>query len=379
MRILVLSNAFESPNYNARLRYQCTYLTNHGHTVEVYTEPWDRLKFEHSYPIHEVGKRNDNVVKWVLQSIYSFFTNYKERQFVYRVLWHTRWQKFDILYCATNSCFPLGAATRIAKIKHLPLHVDICELMELQPNYKKAEWWQLITAFKQMLYVHRRNHALKKAQSVSTLSPKHEEFLKHIHPNVMLLYNGFNPQKYSFEPVMADTFRICFIGYAYSSQSIDMILNVMEKLGDELPKVQWLFYSNDLNYNHIKHASPKILGLLPREILGKSIKQASLLLLLNDTEDNGLHAKQFYQALGTEKPVLYTPTTEGFIPDFIEFTHLGIASSSINECVEYIRGLYHQWEKNGYTHQEVQHKELFNADIQTEKLEQHLIQLASQH
>jgi len=375
MRILVLSNAFVAPNLNARLRFQCDYFTSQGHLVEVYTELWDKLKFEHEYPIHEIGDSNVSYLKWLMLSIYSLLTNYKERKFAYKVLWLTRKRKFDVIYCSTDSCFPLCAATRIAKLKRLPLHVDISELMELQPNYEKATIRHPLQALRQTLHRHRRNQALRKAQSVSTVSPAHEEFLKAIHPNVTLLYNGYKPDKFYFAPVPTETFKICYIGYAYSSQPVDLILNVMDKLNNELPKAQWVFYSNTLEYNHIKHSRPNVCGLLPNEVLGESLRQASLLLLFNDTEDNGLLSRPFYQALGTEKPVLFTPSSTGMIPDLIRFTNLGLSTDNMNECMDYIRNLYHQWEKDGYTHQQVQNKELFDGDKQTQRLIQCLNQL----
>lgn len=373
MNILILSNAFEQPFYNARLRSQCEYLTRQGHHVEIYTEPWDELNFEHQYTIYEIGEKNTSYWKWLMLSIYSLFTNYKERRFAYQVLWSSRKTTFDVILCSTNSCFPLGAATILSKLKGLPLHVDLWDLQEMNPNYTLFKWWHPVKYLRQQLYTRRRNAALKQANSITTISPKYVEFVKPINANVTLMYNGFDPDKFYFQPVKTDLFRINFFGYAYSSQRIDMLLHVMEKFNGELHKAQWMFYSTDLEYDHIKHSRPNICGMLPNEVMPETLRQASVILLFNDTEDNSLNYDQFYQALGAEKPVLFTNTKSGSIPDLINYTSSGLATKSIKESMNYIRQLYSEWEQNGYTHREVKNKDEFNAQIQNQYLEQLLV------
>jgi len=370
MNILVLSSAFRRPYYNARLRSQCDYLTKQGHHVEVYTELWDTLKFKHKYAIHEIGDPNTEYWKWLLTSIYALFTNYKERKFAYQVLWRSRKVKFDVIYCSTDSCFPLGAAVMLAKMKNLSLHVDLWDLQELVPNYVHHPWWHPIKAIRQKLYTKRRNNALKQANMITTISPKHVEIVRQINPKVELMFNGFDSNRFNYQPVKTDVFRINFFGFAYTSQRIDMILHVMDKFRNELPKAQWMFYSPDLNYNHFKYAMPNTCGILPDEVMPNALHQASIVLLFNDTEDNGLNYEQFYQALGAERPVLFTNEPDGAIPDLIAYTNAGLATNSVKKCMNYIRDLYDQWEQNGHTHLEVKNKDQFDSLKQHQRLEQ---------
>jgi len=369
MKILVLSNAFAQRCSNIRLRYQCENLSKLGHEIEVYTEILDPINFEHSYPIHEIGEVSTNSLKLFWLSFYSLLTNFKERKFVYQVIWLSRKFKFDMVFCSTNSCFPLSAAAMIAKIKGVPLFVDLSDMEELSPMYEKYPWWRTIEALKQHVYIKRRNQALRQAQWITTLSAEHVEVVKKINPHVSLIYSGFDPKQYYFEATQTDTFRINFFGYAFDSQNIDMVLHVMEKFKDELPKAQWSFYSEDLHYNHFKYSRPNICGLLPSEVVGDAIRQSSMIMLFHDSEDNGLSSESFYQALGCEKPVLFTPASEGAVPNLIQMTNLGIATRSVKECMNYIRDYYHQWEQDGFTHREVQNKDLFNAEEQAKELE----------
>jgi len=370
MNILVLSSAFQRPDYNARLRSQCDYLTRQGHHVEVYTEIWDTLRFKHRYAIHEIGEPNTDYFKWLMLSIYAFFTNYKERKFAYQVLWRSRKIKYDIILCSTDSCFPLGSAVLLAKLKNLPLHVDLWDVQELEPNYIKQPWWHPIKFIRQLIYTSRRDGALKQAQSITTISPKHVEVVQKINPNVELMFNGFDPDRFNYQPTKTDVFRINFFGLSSETQRVDMILHVMDRLQNELPKIQWMFYSPELNYNHLKYSAPNTFGILPDEVMPNAIRQTSIVLLFNDTENNGLNFEQFYQALGAEKPVLFTNVPTGAVPDLISFTEAGIATNSVRECMNFIRSQYEQWEENGYTHCEIKHKEMFNSLLQNQRLEQ---------
>jgi len=378
MNILVISNAFEYPSFNARLRHQCDYLVKQGHQLDVYTEPWDSLEFEHQYAIYEIGERNFNFIKWAFLSIHSVLTNYKERKFALHLLWYIRNKKYDLIFCSTQSCFPLCAAAMVAKVKHLPLHVDISDLMELNPNFQIESWWHPWRKLRQKLYIQRRNQALQQADSITTLFPQHVEFIKTINPHVSLLYNGFDPQQMYYKPVVTSLFKVNYVGYAYESQNMDLILHIIDKFRLELPKIQWTFYSNDLTYNHIKYSRPNICGMLPKEIVADTLRQSSLILLVNDSEDSGLQSEQFYQAIGVEKPILFVGANEGAIPDMIALTQAGIASKSVKESMDYIRQLYHQWEKDGCIHQEIIHKDLFDVNLQGQQLEHILSSLLSQ-
>jgi len=377
MNILVLVNAFESTNNNnARVRNLCDLLVENGHKVEVFTEPWDDITFPHEYPIREIGELNSNYVTWLLQSIYSIFTNYKERKFALKVMWETRKSKFDAVYCSTNSCFPLCAANIIAKRKHLPLVADISDIAELVPKKEdKYLWLHPFSMLQQYLYKKRRNKAIKKANWVTTVSPDHARIVSAINPNTTLIYNGFNPSRYYQKDVKTDLFRINYIGQLYRSQNAELFMKVINELKDELPKMQVTFYSNHLVYYRINFLRPDVKGLLPEEVIGDTIRQSSMLLLINDTKDNGIQSDTVFKAIGCEKPIIFIPTTEGIIPDIIRLSNVGICAVDTKSLKDYIRTCYQQWEKQGFTRQEVMNKEMFNAQLQAEQVLEKLQQL----
>lgn len=376
MNILILSSAFQDPYLNARLRYQCDYLTQQGHKVDVYTEPWDNLSFKHKYKIHEIGDYNQSYFKWVLISIYSLFTNYKERRFALQVLWRIRKKHFDVIMCSTSSCFPLCASAFLSKWLHLPLHVDLYSIKELDDtkNQDISFWNSPLLYCQQKIYIHRRNRALRKAYSVSTISQKHIDFIRAINPHVELINNGFDPAKFYHEDITANTFKICYFGYLDMKQNRSLIHKVMQKMKNEFPDIQWLFYSNEIATDKFSASvRPTYHGMLPDEIIGDAIRQSSIILLIHNEGQSDWQSELFYQALGCEKPVIFTPATEGMIPDFIRMTNLGISTKSAEEFKNFIIQRYQEWQQNKFTHQAVTNKDLFNVLLHTQKLEQMLL------
>ncbi|MCQ2310817.1 MAG: glycosyltransferase [Paludibacteraceae bacterium] len=376
MNILILSSAFQAPYLNARLRYQCDYLTQQGHQVEVYTEPWDSLDFKHKYKIHEIGNYNQSYFKWLLISFYSLFTNYKERKFALQVLWNIRKKHFDVIMCSTSSCFPLGAAAFLSKWLHLPLHADLYSIKELDSTeYRDICWWNSPLLYcQQKLYIHRRNRALRRACSVSTISQNHADFIRAINPHIEIINNGFDPAKFYHEDIKSETFKVCYFGYLDMMQNRTLIHKVMRQMKDELPDIQWLFYSNEVTTDKFATSvRPTYHGMLPDEILGDAIRQSSVILLIHNKEQNDWQSELFYQALGCEKPVIFTPATNGMIPEFIQRTNLGISTKSTEEFKDFIIKHYQEWQQNKFTHQEVTNKDSFDASLQAKKLEQLLL------
>jgi len=369
MNIIVLANAFERKKHNARLRSQCDMLVKMGHQVEVYTEPWDDLEFQHEYPIYEIGEIHSNAFRWFLATIYSVLTNYKERHFAYQILWQIRKTQFDIVYCSTNSTFPLGAAYIISKRKHIPLHVDLYEMTELVPKHKDPHAW--MHPFGYLLHgitLHRRNKVLRRANAITSSTPQHVALLRKYNRNVTLLYNGFNPDEYFYQEQKTDAFRINYFGYLHRSQNTELILKVRDEMMSEIPDLHWTFYSNHLTYSNLTRRRPDVRGLLPFEVIPDTIRQTSIVLLVDDKYDNGVQSEQLYRALGCEKPVIFTPTQTGLLPEIIRLSNAGLCADNTTDIKNFIRSYYEQWKQTGYTHQPVANKELFNAELHAQQL-----------
>ncbi|MCQ2327925.1 MAG: glycosyltransferase [Paludibacteraceae bacterium] len=379
MKILILSNCYTRPNFNARLRYQCEYLTRQGHQISVFTEAWDPITFEHSYPITELGFYHLGYITWALKSLITAMTNSKERSLARRVMRCIRNQHFDAILCSTNSYSPMGAAKIIADKLHLPLHIDMWELEELVPgepvSYQRQWRFKSFRKWNKSTRLRRRNEVLVAANSITTISPEHVKQIRPFNDNVTLIYNGFNPNQYSRQDVHTDAFRINYLGRLYNQQQPDLVMKAIQQLQSELPKLQASFYTNSSAYFRLGYNDIHIHGFLPKEILNDTIRHTSIILLFDDPFVSGMQNVKFYETLGCEKPVLYTPTTKGLLPDVIRLTNAGLCTDNIEEIKTFIRDKYEEWKTNGFTHQPVQHKDLFDSHKQAQQLEQLLSQL----
>ncbi|MCQ2347877.1 MAG: hypothetical protein MJZ65_01670 [Paludibacteraceae bacterium] len=374
MNILILSNAYKAPNYNARLRYWCDYWVQQGHQIEVFTEPWSTIPFDNTYPIHEFGAKHTNFLQWLLNSLYSFITNRKERKFAYSILWAVRKSRFDLVFCSTNSCFPLNAAAKVAKLLHLPLHVDITELRELVPDdlvYDKSYRW--LTKLNNLIYTRRRNQTLACANSITTVSPAHVKAIEPINPHVTLLYNGFNPDLYFRKDTPSKSFRISYIGTLTEAQPIDLLLKAMQPLHTEIPELQWCCYCNKVRYEQLSYRfGPTAYGTLPKELIPDTIRQSSIIFFVKSVDANNLQDETFYQTIGCEKPMLLISSEHGPLANIITLAESGVSTKSTDQVQAFIREKYQEWKQNGYTHQPIANKDLFNARLQVEQLTQML-------
>lgn len=373
MNILILADAYTRPSFAPRLRYLCDYLVEQRHTIEVYTEKWNTIPFEHDYPIHELNFYHLGPISWAIKTLYSILTDWKERSFARRILWRTRNQKFDLVFCTTFSTFPLGAALRVARSKRLPLHVDIRDVEEQAPGHAYVNHPQWYLRPFASLYSHimrkRRDAVLRAADSITTVSPWHVDFLRRYNPNVHLIYNGFDPAVYYPQDITTDTFRIDYIGRLYDFQNIDYILRAIKDLHSQIPEMQVTFYTNGSAYERLAYCHISTHGFIPLNAVGDAIRRSSILLVFSNPETNGVMTTKFYEALGCEKPVLCTPSDKGILADTIHFTNAGLASSDLKEIKAFILDKYAEWKHQGFTRQAVSNKDQFNRYIQAQEFE----------
>ena len=132
--ILIVADAFGKPSYAPRLRCLCDYLVQHDWNVEVYTEQFPPLDFEHTYPIYECPLYRNNTWDWILKTAHTLLTDWKNRAFTKWLIKATQDKHYDVVFCTTFSTFPLPAALAIARHKQLPLHVDLRDIDEQAPN-----------------------------------------------------------------------------------------------------------------------------------------------------------------------------------------------------------------------------------------------------
>ena len=194
--ILIVADAFGKPSYAPRLRSICDHLVQQGWKVEVYTERFITLDFQHAYPIYECDLYRNRTWDWAIKTAYSLLTDWKNRAFSKWLIEATRDKHYDLVFCTTFSTFPLRAALDVAKAKHIPLHVDLRDIDEQAPNSQyqaHRQWWALpFRKWYRNINIRRRNQIVRQANSVTTVSPWHVNFIKALNANTTHIYNGYN-------------------------------------------------------------------------------------------------------------------------------------------------------------------------------------------
>ena len=80
---------------------------------------------------------------------------------------------------------------------------------------------------------------------------------------------------------------------------------------------------------------------------------------------------KFFEALGTEKPVLCVPSDKECLAEVIQETNAGLAASSVQEIQAFILDKYAEWKAKGFTRQPVnaELKQLFTRQYQAQQFE----------
>lgn len=363
LNILILADPFGKPSYAPRLRYLCNYLTRRGHRIEVYTEEFQQFNFPHDYPIIEKPLSHHNTWQWAWQSLWSLLTDWRNRQFSRWVSEQVTGKSFDLVYCTTFSTFPLRAAHEIAQKLQLPLCVDIRDLDEQIPGAQyqsHRQWWaRPFSRWYQQVNIRRRNRVLRVANSISTISPWHVDFIRSFNPNVHLIYNGYDPSQFYAKNIATDKFLITYIGRLYAFQSLQLIEQAIAEL--QLPEVELNLHTMDNRPIAIHE-------------VGDELRRSSIAIVLTTPKAKGMMTTKFYEAFGCEKPILCTPTDNGVLASTIRQTNAGLASSDIEEIKGFILEKYHEWLQNGYTRQAVINKEQFSREKQAEQFEELFIE-----
>ncbi|MCQ2347018.1 MAG: glycosyltransferase [Paludibacteraceae bacterium] len=357
--LLILSDPPIAPGYLPRLRFLCQYLHEHGYNVHLFTEEKESLLFEHTYPITTIPTYTGSTLDWLMKAIWSLFTNWHERHFAAKVEQIIGNEQYSQIICTTFSTFPLGAAVRIARNRHLPLVADIRDIDEQIEHstyqYAHQQWW--LKPFRHVyrtIQLRRRNNAIRQVNTVTTVSPWHVDFLKRYNPHVHLIYNGFDPKQFYFQAVPTDVFRITYIGSMFGHYDISPLYQAVNELQLENIVV-------DIH-------TPKQQPIAHTE-LGDTIRKSSIMLVLTSKTAHGMMTTKFSEALGCEKPIICIPSDEGCLAQAIADTHAGIATESVDEIKQFIMSKYREWQQNGYTRQCIQNKDLFDREYLAHEFE----------
>jgi hypothetical protein len=104
-----------------------------------------------------------------------------------------------------------------------------------------------------------------------------------------------------------------------------------------------------------------------KEIPSLLQRSSAILVLTNKSTKNGpkgIMTTKFFEAVGVEKPVLCVPSDEGCLAQVIAKTNAGVAAKSVEDVKAFITEKYNEWQKNGFTRQNVINKEYFCRENQ---------------
>lgn len=360
--ILVVSDPPAAPGYLPRVRYLCDFLVRKGYDVKLLTEIYEPLPFKHNYPIHLLRLYSGGTFDWLVKTVWTLLTDWHNRALANRF---DDGIQYDVVLCTTFSDFPLGAAQRIAKRLNVPLICDVRDLDEQVEDsryqYHHRTWWTMpFRKLYRAVHIRRRNKVLRAADAITTVSPWHAEFIKALIANsaaVYTIYNGYDPEQFFPKDEKTDTFRISYIGslFEWQQPALALVKEVIEELN-----------TSDIILDiHTPKSAP-----IAHNDLGDAIRQSSMMLVLTNTRTHGMLTTKFYEALGCTKPILCVPSDEGELAKLIHYTNAGIATADKEAIKAFILDKYREWQAQGFTRQDVQHREEFSRETQCQQLEQ---------
>lgn len=387
-RILILCEAIAPPAYSPRVITLVEYLQSQGWHCEIATEmDNDRLFEDCPCTIHQMPTYRHLLADKLFGA--------KEKALYQYVQQLVDLASFDLIFCASYYYFPLQAAMRLAKKYHLPLVVDLRDITEqwghLDYYTRSFTGIKAIDNIAKTLYTtintRTRNQVLSYAKAVTTVSPWHQKTLSQYNSNTHLIYNGFDEQMFYPKNEPSATFDITFIGkyYTHYAQCPTLLFAALQQLiaqGQiDTQCVRVLFHTNETGQQTFaalakQYALEHIVtthGYIPRSNIVEKIHQSSLLMILTTpAKENGTHGimgTKFYEILGVEKPCLCLNSDEECLADAIRKTNAGLAATNVEDVKAFIQEKYHEWQKHGFTRQQVIDKEQFTRQHEARQFE----------
>lgn len=397
-RVLILCEAIAPPAYSPRILTLAAYLVQHGWHCEIATEQCIEQPFHTDIcPVHQMPAYTNVWADKVFDG--------RERAFYRFIRQHIDLTSFDVVFCSSYYYFPLQTARRIARDYYKPLVMDLRDIAEQwgkTPYFTRkivSNPWlnNLLGNIYAAIQIRRRNRALRAADTVTTISPWHTQFLSRFNPHTYLIYNGYDADEFVPNCIPTDEFLITYLGKLYSTALRDprLLFEALQQLSDEgridTGKVRVLFHTDPHAIRELQELGAQygitqmldIRGYIPRtDILPVMYRSSVLLVLTTRATPKGTHGiigTKFFENIGVEKPVLCTRSDEECLADLIRQTNAGLAATNVEETKTFILDKYHEWQTNGFTHQPVTDKQQFSRQHQAEQFEQLFLSLMHTH
>ena len=387
-KILIITDCFP-PNFAPRMGLLSTNLEKLGYDITVISENNNEKHYNLSNLPKKVYSYNYqsslSKTKYYIKSLLNLIYDHKSKSFYKKYYCAIKDEKFDLVLCSTFNEFPLNLAYKISSKLQIPLVCDIRDIAEqfgdkVYSQSKRNAIERFFTELLRKKRIDRRNFVLKYANAITTISPWHKDFLSQFNRNVHLIYNGFSKDEFTFSGSKSDTFDIIYTGRILdtNTRNPELLFNAIEELS--LDNLRLVWYMDDKSKGILTETLkqyPKtqkitvINNLVSIKEIPTLLQKSSIILVLtNKSTDNGpkgIMTTKFFEAVGVEKPVLCVPSDEGCLSQVIAETNAGVAAKSTEEVKNFILEKYAEWQKNGFTKQNVRNKEYFCRENQAKQ------------
>jgi glycosyltransferase involved in cell wall biosynthesis len=385
-KILIITDAVTKPLYTPRVRNLYHHFSQKGIEVEWLTEQHEEIPSNFNLKLHQIPfykhKGLLGKIEWTIKNILNLLFDYKNNYFTEKILTLTQNKQYDLVFCSTFHTFGLKAALKVAQKQNIPLHIDLRDIVEQcdtnEYNNSKIALG-LISKLYRNINISRRNKVLKQADSITTISPWHADFIKQFNPNTHLIYNGYDSNLFIPQHTKSEFFDIIYTGKWYSPtlQDPTLLFQALSEINN--PQIRLIWYTNADVHSQISKlaqqhnlTTPLIINnYVPNNEIPNLLNQSSIILVLTNKGNRGIMTTKFFEAIGVEKPILCVRSDEGCLAQTIQETNAGLAATNVTEVKEFILFHYNQWQKQGYTHTEIKNKEQFsrqNQALQFEKI-----------
>ena len=392
-RILILCEAIAPPAYSPRVLTLAQYLQAQGWQCTILTEECEQQTFD-----------TDICTIYQMPAYHNLLAdklNYGKDKALYRyAVEKLDMESYDLIFCSTYYYFPLLAAQKLAQRYHLPLVVDLRDIVEQWG--KESYFTRRLTPWKGLDYcigklyerkqLRMRNRVLKHADAVTSVSPWHKQVLAQYNERTHVIYNGYDEQLFVAKDVKSEVFQLAYLGKLYSTKLRDprlLFAALKELLAEGLinqNEIRVLFHVDEEGKGQLQQLAEEyqisqvvdIQGYIPRaEIIDVMHKSSILLVLTTKSTPQGTHGimgTKFFENMGVEKPVLCVRSDEECLAQVITETQAGLAATNVEDVKAFVLEKYQEWKQNGYTRQKAQHKEQFTRQHQAEQFEQLFIE-----
>lgn len=384
-RILIITDAVTQPLYTPRVRNLYHYFLQKGIEIDWITEKYEPIPDNFNIKLHEIPfykhKGIIGKLEWFAKNILNLLFDYKNSYFAQQTQLTIQSQKYDLVFCSTFHTFGLKAALKVAQRQRIPLHIDLRDIAEQCDNneYNKSK---IALGFIGKIYrkinISRRNKILRQANSITTVSPWHIDFIQQFNPNTHLIYNGYDSNLFIPQPTKSDHFDIIYTGkwYGVTLQDPTLLFQALSEINN--PQIRLIWYTNTDVHSQIQDlanqyhlTTPLIINsYVPNHEIPAILNQSSIILVLTNKGNRGIMTTKFFEAIGVEKPILCVRSDEGCLAQTIQETNAGLAATNAKEAKEFILHHYNQWQKQGYTHIDINNKQQFSRQTQALQFEE---------